>query len=206
MTKKVKQAEENIHILSKIHLQSSTEQNVKENIKLNLATKIKEFTRDFRMNEEKYMKNYQELVGDPTKYNIMEIEDLDGDSFSKGGKSKFSTSHNSFSSGQNDFLQTTVKEDIIMKKRDEEISTLLSSITELAGVFKDLQTLVQHQGTILDRIDYNIDNALEDTKKANKELVETEKMQKNSCYRNTILVLLISIFIMALLLVFKFFK
>jgi syntaxin 16 len=189
MTRKVRQADENINQLTKIKL-NSNEEDVKENIKLNLATKLKEFSRDFKLNEEKYMKNYQELVGEKTSY---EVEDLDGSS----KKSK--------SSSKNDFLQLSMDSSHkVFRQRDEEISTLLSSITELASVFKDLQTLVHHQGTILDRIDYNIDNAHQNVKSAHKELIKTEKIMKNSCYRNSMMIIIILIFILSVLIVLKF--
>jgi syntaxin 16 len=197
MTRKVKQADENINILNRLNFNSRSEQEVKDNMKLNLVTKIKQFSRDFQMNEEEYMKKYQELVGDNTKY---DFEDLDG-------SSKFSTHSNSIN--KNDFLQlnsTQDKSSMILHQRDEEINTLLGSITELAGVFKDLQTLVHHQGTILDRIDYNIDTAGQNIIKANENLVKTEKMMKSNCYRNAMLGIIIAIFIMGTLILLKFTK
>ena len=163
-------------------------------MKFNLVTKIKDFSREFQLNEEKYMRNYQELVGDTTKYNF---EDLDGSSTPSSG------SNGNLKKG--DFLQTD-NSHIILKQRDEEISTLLGSITELAGVFKDLQTLVQHQGTILDRIDDNIETACQNVKSANKSLKDTEKMMKSSCYRNLMLIVMIAIFVMGTLLIMKFTK
>ena len=50
--------------------------------------------------------------------------------------------------------------------------------------------LVQEQGTILDRIDYNIENALENTQVAHKELVKANNYMKKNCFRNVIMVLL----------------
>lgn len=187
MTRKVKQAEENINQLNKITNESSADEEVKKNMRMNLVTKIKDFSRDFQINEETYMKKYQELVGDKTNY----LEELD----KSGG-----TNSNSHS----DFLQTTDKDYRFLKQRDEEISTLLTSINQLAGVFKDLQTLVTHQGTILDRIDYNIETAGQNIKQANKSLVATEKMMKSNCYRNSMLFIIIALFVMSILLILKF--
>ncbi len=189
MTRKVKQAEENINQLGKLSHESSSEEEVIQNMRLNLITKIKDFSRDFQLNEEKYMRKYQELVGDKTNY----LEDLDN---SSGQTANINS----------DFLQTTDKESRFLRQRDEEISTLLTSISELSGVFKDLQTLVSHQGTILDRIDYNIDTAGDNIKQAHKSLVDTEKMMKSNCYRNSMLFIIISIFIMCILLLLKYTK
>jgi syntaxin 16 len=52
------------------------------------------------------------------------------------------------------------------KYKDEEITNLVKSINDLAGIFKDLSVLVVEQGTVLDRIDHNIECAKEDTTKA----------------------------------------
>ena len=49
-------------------LSNPAEQELKENMKINLANKIKDFSRECKINEEKYMRNYQELFGDTTNY------------------------------------------------------------------------------------------------------------------------------------------
>jgi len=50
--------------------------------------------------------------------------------------------------------------------RSNEIKTLVSTINDLAVLFKELSILVVEQGTVLDRIDYNIECAHKDTKQA----------------------------------------
>ena len=91
-----------------------------------------------------------------------------------------------------------------MKKRDNELSNLLESVNELAQLFKDMQTLVMEQGTILDRIDYNIDIASTNISTGKKSIIKADKHLKNNCFRNVIIVLLICIFIEGLLIIFKF--
>ena len=54
--------------------------------------------------------------------------------------------------------------------RDAEINQLDDTMNELGDIFKQLNNIVIEQGNILDRIDYNIEQTLENTKKANKQL------------------------------------
>lgn len=46
-------------------------------------------------------------------------------------------------------------------QRDNEIAALVESIEELSQIFKELAVLVIDQGTILDRIDYNMEQVVE---------------------------------------------
>ena len=87
--------------------------------------------------------------------------------------------------------------------KSKEIQSLAKSINDLAVLFKDLSVLVVEQGTVLDRIDYNIHEAKESTAKANVHLEKTVKMEKSTRSRNCILFLAIMIFILASLLILK---
>lgn len=159
-------------------------------MKLNLVIKVQDFTKKLKINEEEYVRKYKELVGDDIKYSNQSID----------SNSKINPNN---SNNQN-FLKVDVSNDILAK-RDQDINSLVTSIHELATIFKDLQTLVLEQGTILDRIDYNIDNALQNTKAAKDNLVQADKNMKSNCARNVNLILLVIIFVFALLLVLKLF-
>ena len=86
---------------------------------------------------------------------------------------------------------------------NEEIMKIAKSIEELAQIFRELAVLVIDQGTILDRIDYNMENALENVKQGVKEIEKAEEHQKNSLSVKCIMLLVILIGIMVGILAWK---
>ena len=54
------------------------------------------------------------------------------------------------------------------------------SVSELAGIFKEIQVLVIDQGTILDRIDFNIEMAADKVTAATVEIDKANQIQKKS--------------------------
>ena len=163
-----------------------TNAQIKQNMKQNLITKLNDFTKKFKLNQELYNNKFQDFVID---------EEMANKSFSiRKNEEKNS----------NDFLSTQENNDQL-QRRDEDLTNLLKSVNELAQIFKDMQTLVMEQGTILDRIDYNIDIASSNISKGKKNITKADKHMKNNCFRNVIIILIVIIFIEALLLVFKIF-
>ena len=163
-----------------------TNAQIKQNMKQNLITKLNDFTKKFKLNQELYNNKFQDFVID---------EEMANKSFSiRKNEEKNS----------NDFLSTQENNDQL-QRRDEDLTNLLKSVNELAQIFKDMQTLVMEQGTILDRIDYNIDIASSNISKGKKNITKADKHMKNNCFRNVIIILIVIIFIEALLLVLKIF-
>ena len=149
--------------------------------------KITDFTKKFKLNQEIYTKKYKELVGeeDPT-YDI-------------NSNLKEEKNDNNI----NNFLMTD-NSNLALQRRDNELNQLLNSVNDLAQIFKDMQTLVMEQGSILDRIDYNIDIASTNVTRGKKSIVKANEYQKKNCFRNVIIVLIVCIFIEAIMIIFKF--
>ena len=59
--------------------------------------------------------------------------------------------------------------------RDEELNKLIDSINDLNHLFKQMNHIVLEQGTIVDRIDYNLESAVHNTTKAKGELRKVRK-------------------------------
>lgn len=75
---------------------------------------------------------------------------------------------------QSTMQQTSMKRlntnDSAIAQREREINDIAQGIIELADIFKELQGMVIDQGTMLDRVDYNIENMAVNVKAADKEL------------------------------------
>jgi syntaxin 16 len=123
--------------------------------------------------------------------------------------SKFGIDLNETSeSGQGTFFTTqqmSVVDDLTeaVQSRDQEIAKIAQSIEELGSIFKELAVLVIDQGTILDRIDYNMEAVVESTKTGIKQLEKAEKSQKNARPMRCIICLSITIFVLLIILVLK---
>ena len=93
----------------------------------------------------------------------------------------------------------------VAKYKNEAINSLVQNIIDLADIFKELNSLVVIQGTILDRVDYNIQKTLENTNEANKQLIKAEKHQKCSRAAGCIALLVGMILLLVLVLGLKVF-
>lgn len=91
----------------------------------------------------------------------------------------------------------------IVSERDEEIQNIAKSIEELSSIFKELAVLVIDQGTILDRIDFNMEQVVEHTKEGIQQLEKAEEHQKSARPLKCIFCLLTLIAIMMTILVLK---
>ena len=165
--------------------------NIKLNMKQCLFNKLSEFTKKFKLNQEINKQKYKELIGeeDPT--------------FQLKNSTTIDTNNNDTNNTMDNFLMTT-DNNLNLIKRNNDLDNLLNSVNDLADIFKDMQTLVMEQGSILDRIDYNINVACSNVSEGKKSIEKADKYQKNNCFRNVIIILIVIIFIEGLLLIFKF--
>eukprot|EP00039_Didymoeca_costata_P006690 m.92458 g.92458 ORF g.92458 m.92458 type:complete len:351 (+) comp13352_c0_seq1:146-1198(+) len=91
----------------------------------------------------------------------------------------------------------------MVRQRESEVTKIVESIHELTDIFKDLALLVVDQGTILDRIDYNIETAATAIEQGHKNLEQGEKYQKSATKKRIILLLIVIIVGILFALIFK---
>jgi len=164
------------------------EASIGANVQRSLAKELQELSVNFRTSQRKYLMEVKsqkngDLVGD-AKFGIdLTVE---GDFFTT--------------------QQVQVVDDLqdAIQSRDKEISKIAQSIEELGTIFKELAVLVIDQGTILDRIDYNMEAVVEHTQTGVKQLERAEKAQKNARPMKCIMCLVTIILILFVLLILKF--
>lgn len=157
------------------------------NVQRSLAKRLQELSAQFRQSQRKYLAEVQAQKSGGTP--------ADG---------KFGIDLNT-EGGFFNTQQLAVVDDLTeaVHSRDQEISSIAQSIEELGAIFKELAVLVIDQGTILDRIDYNMEAVVEHTKTGIQQLEKAEKHQKNARPMKCIFSLLTLIGVLLIILAIK---
>ncbi|KAF4121790.1 syntaxin 16 [Geosmithia morbida] len=93
--------------------------------------------------------------------------------------------------------------DAVIAQREREIEDIAQGIIELSDLFRDLQTMVIDQGTMLDRIDYNVERMHTDVKGAEREVKIASGYQRRTTKRKIILLLFLIVAGLFILLLIK---
>lgn len=173
---------------------SKQDKTMTKNIQQSLAMALQEQSGFFRKSQSNYLSKMRGRSEQQKGFEMDfgEEEELDAESlaFEKG-----------FSDAQQAQLKANTQR---ITQRENEITQIVNSITELSQIFKDLATLVIDQGSILDRIDYNIEMAATHVEEGHKQLVQGEKYQKKASKKiYCILVLVVILVIFFVLVVVK---
>ena len=198
MTKKLKKCKYLSKELKTLLANSDIDDNIKINMYQNLLNRLAEKSREMQINEELHLQKFQELNG------------YDESFFSTNPNNIINTNninnYDSIETNQSqNFFSNTAKKLNVAKERNKEIDVMVNTVSELKTIFEEVSNMVIYQGTILDRIDYNTYQGRHHIRRGNRELVETHERLKSGCLRKLNQILIIAIFIMSILIIFKFF-
>ncbi|VDN26681.1 unnamed protein product [Gongylonema pulchrum] len=98
-------------------------------------------------------------------------------------------------------IQLLLQNADMVKERERDVMSVSKSIVELNSLFKDLASMVVDQGTVLDRIDYNVEQATLRVKSALTSVQRAEKYQRGDRKMYCIVILSISIIVLLILLI-----
>lgn len=173
---------------------SLAEITVRKNMQMSMAKKLQGLSTSFRSTQKEYMHRMQQQKSGSAS------NQFDFLANPKNGPTSIEDVDTGFSAGQIQAMENTEE---LVNQRDEEITRIAQSIEELAGIFKELAVLVIDQGTILDRIDYNMESAVEHAKEGITQLEKAEEHQKNAMSVRCIFLLVFLIIVMLIILVLK---
>ncbi|AOA64120.1 t-SNARE [Komagataella phaffii CBS 7435] len=172
-----------------------------DNLKKNLAAKTQDLSKKFRKLQNNYIKYLkQDDFQAPQKQNVMDEWD-DSDAVNIESYSKQAMQQSSALLQEQE--QTEGINDQLIQRREKEIYKIAQGVVEISTIFKELETMVIDQGTILDRIDYNLENVVVDLKQSNKELLKGQKHQKRSTKCKLILLLTLVTLTLAVIVLMK---
>jgi len=166
-----------------------------KNVQRGLAARIQELSSTFRKKQRVYM---ERLQGHAIKNQDLLI--ASGTITSKGSEGLTAVDED-VQAAQAQIQETDQMHNI--RIRDHELTEIANSIASLAELFKDLSTLVIDQGTLLDSVEYNIEQTSVHIADAVKELDIATRYQKNTGRRKIIFLLLLIIFGLIVVLIFK---
>jgi len=172
----------------------SKQDQMRVNIQQNLAIQLQDLSTVFRTMQREYL---QRLRGIQKKGGAKDPFSLDEDPEEQA----IDVYDKGFTQAQTDYVDAM---DRLVDERDRDIAQVVKSIIELQSIFNDLAMLIIDQGTILDRIDYNLEQSDFHVKEAVVDLRKASEHQKSMRLKLCILILLVLVMAMAVILIFKF--
>ena len=77
----------------------------------------------------------------------------------------------------------------MLRKRDQDIGSIVNSLQDLNILFRDLAAMVSEQGEVVDRIDYNIEMSAARVESGLEQLQKAAKYQKSNAKMKCIVLL-----------------
>ena len=231
ITGKFRDAEKCLKKIGKVANLTESEQKVRSNIQRSMAKKLQELSLDFRKSQKQYLMDVRgQKSGNDVNMSQFGI-DLNAGGGSTGGATggngaDFTTQQMAVVDDLEGVVNERDEEIQKIAASIEELSTIFkvserisrngcrhkaTSTTKLTHSMRlaslrlaqELAVLVIDQGTILDRIDFNMEQVVEHTKEGIKQLEKAEAHQKSARPAKCIACLLVLIAVMLLILIMK---
>ncbi|KAJ5196533.1 hypothetical protein N7449_007012 [Penicillium cf. viridicatum] len=181
---------------------TSGEETMAKNIQISLAARVQEASARFRKKQSTYLRKLRDLEGIATPF----------DGTPTQAQNPYTDPSMMESDADRSFSQTMLQQtsqrqtgqnDAAIAQREREINDIAKGIIELSDIFRELQSMIIDQGTMLDRIDYNVERMGTEVKAADKELKVATSYQQRTTKRKIMLLLLLVVVGMIIVLVVK---
>ncbi|KAI3805216.1 hypothetical protein L1987_27391 [Smallanthus sonchifolius] len=174
---------------------TSEDSNIRKNVQRSLATDLQSLSVELRKKQSTYLKRLQQQKEGPDGVDL---------EMNLNGKQSRRDDDEFDDLGFNEHQMAKLKKsEAFTVEREKEIQQVVESVNELAQIMKDLSVLVIDQGTIVDRIDHNIQNVAASVDEGLKQLQKAERSQKRGGVVMCASVLVIMCFVMLVLLILK---
>uniref|UniRef100_H0W9U4 Syntaxin-16 n=2 Tax=Cavia porcellus TaxID=10141 RepID=H0W9U4_CAVPO len=170
---------------------SEQEERLLRNVVASLAQTLQELSTGFRRAQSGYlkrMKNREERSQHFFDTSVPLMDDGDGNALYDRGLT-------------DDQLVLVEQNTLMVEEREREIRQIVQSISDLNDIFRDLGAMIVEQGTVLDRIDYNVEQSCIKTEDGLKQLHKAEQYQKKNRKMLVILILFVIIVVLIVVLV-----
>ena len=200
ITRLFRRCERKLRTFSKVGRPANVDDAVQRNVQRTLARDLQQLSVQFRKQQKQYLQR-------------LRAKDVDGvhpddASYSSTYLTKIDASDESallgYDPGFSDVqLQEADSMTAVIDERDREVQNVLKSIGELGQIMKDLSTLVIDQGTVLDRIDYNLEQTTSRVEQGVRQLRRAERAQRRGAMASCVMVLTVAVIAMLVVVLFK---
>ncbi|KAG7098555.1 hypothetical protein E1B28_000489 [Marasmius oreades] len=190
----------NLHLFPPQSDASKSEGQAAKNVQRALAAKVQDMSATFRKKQRIYM---EKLQGHAIKNQDLLIASGTISLRGSAGMSAVDDDVEAATHTQSQSLSLSQADPLDLQRRDRELTEIAKSIASLAELFKDLSALVIDQGTLLDSIEYNIEQTAVEMDEAVKELNTATRYQKSTGRRSCIFLLLLIIFGLIIAIIYK---
>ncbi|KAI9223815.1 t-SNARE [Blastocladiella britannica] len=164
-----------------------------KNVASRLASRASGLSTQFRSMQSNYLSRLKSRTLNTAP--LFSLSDDDEDPSTVGGSAA-----QAFTAAQE---QSVARNDVVLVEREREIEAIATTIGEIAELFRDMQNMVVEQGSLLDRIDYNLAETQTNVRKGNQELVVAQGYQVAARKKMMIFLLVLAIVFVILLLAIK---
>ncbi|XP_060527019.1 syntaxin-16 [Cylas formicarius] len=202
-TREVTRMFNEIHRLLQVIKSHATESGIKEqrltvNVYRSLAAALQDLSFSFRSTQNNYLRQIQSRE-DRSK--IYFDQNVDLELLNEDSEEIDNYFMNSKHISQNQLLLLEEENTKFAQEREREVNAIVKSIVDLNEVFKDLSRMVADQGTILDRIDYNIEQTQVQVYEGFKQLQKADNYQRKNRKMCAIIMLTATTILLLLILI-----
>jgi len=166
---------------------SGNEEIIVQNLISYLSGRLQDITTTFRRSQNDYLKSLQ--AREEKSAQFFDLDEVDP--LTEALDQQWSEKNQMLLQDNNRFVQ----------QREQEINAIVQNIGQLNTIFKDLAQMVTEQGTIIDRIDYNIENTNIKVNDGLQQIKKAAMYQKSDKKMHCIIILAVIVILELLILV-----